>query len=321
MEPKVSVIIPTHNRPQLLERALRSVASQTFKDFEILVVQNGANQDSKVVVERLAAEGTPIRYLYEPKPDPCHARNVGIRASRGQYIAFLDDDDEWLPEKLKRQVEVMGRSPNVGLVTCGIYYIDDTNGTTKTPSFKETVSFKAFVTEGNLIWTLSSVLIRRECFDRVGLFDSRYPIANDYDLYLRLIKEYGFFLVIEPLLRYHRHHGGLSKDLKRSRLELVTVLESLRSEPKLGVSKRCLGERIASHYHSMGVDAYDAGERMEAAGLFLKAVISDPWIGNRISWGRFSNPVYRTLRPYLATLYCGLSLMGPRRLGKKQGVA
>src|SRR3990167_1579233 len=94
MAPRVSAVIPTYNRPEFLEHAIESVIQQTFRDFEIIVVENGnPNQDAKVVVNRFLNSGVVVRYFYETKPNPVQARNVGVRHATGEYIAFLDDDD------------------------------------------------------------------------------------------------------------------------------------------------------------------------------------------------------------------------------------
>ena len=113
--PKVSVIVPTHNRADLIEYSIRSVLAQTYPDFELLVVDNGSTDSTRSVVDGI---GDPrIRYIYqENSGGPAGPRNTGIRESRGEYVAFLDSDDLWVPTKLARQVEVLEKRPAVGLV-------------------------------------------------------------------------------------------------------------------------------------------------------------------------------------------------------------
>ena len=311
--PTVSVIIPTHNRPYLLARALASVAAQTFKDFEILVVQNGGTRDSEAVAERFKQEGVPVRYLYEPKACPVNARNVGIQASTGSYIAFLDDDDEWLPNKLEYQIKALQQDSKLGLVTCGGWFVNHVGKVLReTLRYKGPLTFETLVTEGCKMGSLSAVIIKKECFDQVGLLNPRFSIANDYDLYLRLIRSYSFGWVGEPLFRYYLHQKNLSADLGKMWDETIAVLKSLvpslDSETARGLVDKAIQKVIAGYargYYAAATTALDEKSYSMAAGYFFFSVRHDPWIGNKVSWSRFSNPFYRVLRPYGALLYCG----------------
>ena len=309
----VSLVIPTHRRPQWLARAIRGALGQTCQPYEIIVVENGASHEAEAVVGQFQRQGAPIRYVYEREPDPCHARNVGIRAARGTCIALMDDDDEWLPHKLERQVAVLERQPHVGLVTCKAYVVNVSGDTVgERPRGCGEVTFQSLVTHGCTIWSLSSVLIRRECLSAVGCFDSRYFIANDYDLYLRIARRYALALVPEPLFRYTVHDGNLSRGIERVMQETVDVLHAVQPEPSLGVTQAMLDERISRCYHLMAVEARDAGEFRNAAGYYAKAIASDPAIGGKIPWARLRSPAYRFLRPYANVAYCGVRSLAQR---------
>ncbi len=310
--PKVSVIIPTYNRPYLLRRALASVAAQTFKNFEILVVQNGEFHQSESVVEGFRRMGLPIRYLYEKKANAANARNIGILNAKGEYIAFLDDDDEWLPSKLERQVRVFDENRELGLVACRGLWMDESGvliDEIPTSFFEEEITFKTFVKKECVIYSLSSVLIKRKCFDDIGLFNTKYSMGNDYEFYLRLSEKYGMRMIKEPLFRYYRHEENTTADAQRMWTEMVAVLKSLKPSEHLEVSRDDLRESIKNygqHFHSLAVDAMDSMNYRKATECYLKAVECDPTIGLKISWSRFSNLFYRLLRPYLAVAYCAL---------------
>ena len=320
--PTVSVVIPTHNRPQLLARALASVVSQTFRDFEIVVVQNDGNRDSETVVRGFQGQGVPIRYMYEPKPDPTRARNIGIQASTGKYLAFLDDDDEWLPKKLETQVAALGLSPGIGLVACRAHRVNGQGDVIdEKPEPGKACTFKSLVTDdcANLIVSLSAVMIRRECFDRLGFFDVNYLVANDMEFYLRLAKQYRI-MIIEgaPLLRYMFHENNLSKRSENRGCREVAVIMRLQKFPeKFGVTPQDIQGKITRYCRWLYGEALDLMEAQKFTSATRKigtALYCDPFFGIRIPWGRFSNPYYRTIRPYLAIFYCGLlSLAGSAR--------
>ena len=114
---QITVIIPTHNRPDLLLDAVRSVLQQRYQHWELLIVENGPHRKVGSVLARLPADPR-IRYRHQSEANPSLARNAGIIAARGAYVAFLDDDDEWMPEKLQRQVALMQQEPQLSLATC-----------------------------------------------------------------------------------------------------------------------------------------------------------------------------------------------------------
>lgn len=125
--PEVSVILPTYNRSKTLDRAIRSVLSQTYKDFELIVVDDGSTDNTEALIKNIILLDKRVKYLkLQTNSDVCKARNTGILASSGKYIAFQDSDDEWLPEKLMKQVEIIKTQPeDVGMVYCFMYYITD----------------------------------------------------------------------------------------------------------------------------------------------------------------------------------------------------
>jgi glycosyltransferase involved in cell wall biosynthesis len=213
--PKVSVIIPTHNRADFLKAAINSVLSQTYQDFEIIVVDDASTYATREVVTSF---GDPrIHYVRnEVNRGDGGSRNAGILNSSAEYVAFLDDDDEWLPEKLQLQTELLiDSSPSLGGVYTGLINIEKSTGKIlglHIPEHRGHLFPKMFV-DSPLV--TSCLVLKRQCFETVGLFDEKIPYNNDYDMWIRVAEHFEFEYVKEPLVIYHTHEWKLSTDLGR----------------------------------------------------------------------------------------------------------
>ena len=204
--PKVSVIIPTYRRPEFLPRAIASVLCQTFEDFELLIIDDASQDTTGQVVKSISDER--IRYCCnEINKGGAGSRNRGIREAQSSYIAFLDDDDEWLPEKLELQVALLDQSPpEVGGIYSGYEKIMSTTGESlgKTlPTKRGDLSYELLLS--NPLAGTSALLLRKECFEVSGLFDEELPSYQDYDLWIRISKAFEFDFVNKILYRYHVH--------------------------------------------------------------------------------------------------------------------
>ncbi len=310
MTRKVSVIIPTYNRPQFLKRAVASVLSQTYTNFDMWVIQNGSYRESEETVREFRAKGFSINYHFVKQPNPSNARNIGIRLSKGEYVAFLDDDDEWLPEKLEKQVNLLDQNPELGFVTCRAWLVDPSNQIVgQTPEQSHEDSLFELVKEGNFIRSMSFTMVRRKCLEKVGLLNSRFPIAGDYDLYIRLATHFAFQTISDQLVRYQLHLMNLSKQGYFAYREVLEILKRLRPVPNLGVTSSELSKRILKFvrlFYQEGCNELDRKDYTNAARYFRWSIYGDPFIGNRINWSRFSNPVYRLIRPYLAFVFASI---------------
>jgi len=230
--PKVSVIIPTRNRADFLRSAIASVLNQTYQDFELIVVDDASKDNTREVVASFA--DSRIKYF-------CHqtgrgdggARNTGIINSSADYIAFLDDDDQWLPEKLGLQLTVLENSPaHIGGVYTGQFDVNDTDGEiSKICSPNRRGDLSQYLFKDPCIVT-STVLFRRECFEKLGLFDESIPYCNDYDMWIRIAKEYHFECIEEPLVKYLIHTNKLSTNFKLSIRGRELILEKYRQDFK-----------------------------------------------------------------------------------------
>jgi glycosyltransferase involved in cell wall biosynthesis len=227
----VSVIIPTFNRASTLCRAVSSVLFQTFKDYEIIVVDDGSEDDTP---KRLSQFNNHINYIKHSKNlGVSSARNSGIRESRAPLVAFLDSDDYWLPEKLAAQVDFLKSQPRA--VACQTEEIWVRRGRRVNPMKKHLKPsgdvFEASL--GRCLVSPSAVLLRRWVLSEVGLFDERLPACEDYDLWLRIACQYPIHLIRRPLVvKVGGHSDQLSmryEGMDRFRIRaLVKIIESGR---------------------------------------------------------------------------------------------
>ncbi len=208
----VSIVLPTFNRRNFLERALESVVSQTFKDWELLVVDDGSDDESWKTLETFP--DSRIYYLYQRNLGVSRARNTGIQLSRFPWICFLDSDDHWEPTKLERQLEVLGRHPQYRVI-----YTDETwirKGRRVNPK-KVHRKHHGWIYDRCLplcIISPSSVLLDRSVFQQVGLFDTNFPVCEDYEMWLRISSRYPIFYLEEPLIvKVGGHADQLSRSL------------------------------------------------------------------------------------------------------------
>ncbi len=259
---RVSVIIPTYNHAQYLPDALESVLSQTYKDYEIIVVDDGSTDNTKEILEPYLPQ---INYIYQENSGQSKARNHAIRISSGQYIAFLDADDVWTPDKLEFQVRVLDLDPEAGLVFADAEVFQDPQ--TAGASFFEMVGFPrtpitdsrevsgAFekLLEKNFIQT-GTVIARRECFEQVDLFDESLKLAEDKDMWLRIAKLYKIQAVPKVLLKKRGFSTSDYELLKRQVLKVLDKMEALYPEPTSSMSSTIRRTRarihrdLAAHY-------------------------------------------------------------------------
>lgn len=186
----ISVVITTKNRCELLKVAIESVRNQTYVNFECVVVDDGSTDDTEQYVQALPTEDGRFRYikiLPEESKGGNYARNQGIRNTTGEYIAFLDDDDEWLPEKLALQAKLLDEQQDVGLVYCPVIrkYMPEGRLRKMVPdmAYRGDCSVKVFT---HIPCTTSTMMIRREIINRAGLFDEELRFWQEYDLCIRI---------------------------------------------------------------------------------------------------------------------------------------
>lgn len=210
---RVSVIIPVYNALPYLPQTVESVFAQTFKDFELLIVNDGSTDGFVQWANTLTDER--VRVVHQSNQGPGAARNTGLRQARGEFIAFLDADDLWLPTKLAKQVGELEAHPKVGLTHTSISYIDergnklykDLQAHGRGNMWRQIVAFNPRY----LIHCGSTPLIRRECFDSVGMFSTELRLAQDWEMWIRISHRYHFSTLAEVLVRYRQHPTNISK--------------------------------------------------------------------------------------------------------------
>lgn len=215
--PKVSVIIPTCNRPDLLPRAIKSVLNQTYQDFEIIIIDDGQEKSAESVVRQF--NNPRIKYIkHETGKGGAAARNTGVKASSGEYFAFLDDDDEWLPEKLEKQTKVFDScDDSVVMVFCGLHARNNKNGellNINLPNQSGVVWPFSKTLYRCYIWT-STIMLRKTVFIQGILFDETLKKNQEWDLQLRLLKLGKFYAINESLVNLYilgenEHMGGIA---------------------------------------------------------------------------------------------------------------
>ena len=253
--PVVSAIIPTYNRAHLVGRALHSVLAQTFQDFEIIVVDDASSDRTE---ELVASFGDPhIRYLrHEHNRGGSAARNTGIKAARGEYLAFLDSDDEWLPDKLDEQLRAFSDSDldAVGAVVCGSDVVEeDISQVHQTLPKHRGWIYEDLLAQKARPWNTSAIMVRVAATERTFFFDESLPAAQDLDYLLQLSKCVQVEIVQEPLVRVYRHTGphvwNDESDLKARLLLIEKYAGDLRSLPDAAIRHY---KRIAALSESKG---------------------------------------------------------------------
>lgn len=276
--PAFSVIIPTYNRAKLLPRAIRSVLDQTFKDFELIIVDDASTDDTEAVAA--AFDDEKIVYVRRDKNggNAC-AKNAGILRANGKYIAFLDDDDEYLPTYLAKMFDALeAASAIVGFAWCGVYNIDDTSTGERglgeelwQPRYDNREHAYLSFLRSRRISAHNGLTVRRSCFDVVGLFDENLRKAVDTDFLIRLIRDFDFIVVPEVLVKYHNHIGARVRTNSIWGAEAYTRIIQKHLDTLLKHSDLW----VALHYKT-GWQYYHAGNRMKGRKFIWQAIRKSP---------------------------------------------
>jgi glycosyltransferase involved in cell wall biosynthesis len=227
----VSVIIPTYNRGHLLKRAVNSVLQQTFRDFELIVVDD-ASQDNTGPSKFLKDHADKLSYFCLPAHRGVSAaRNFGVKKSRGEWIAFLDSDDEWLPKKLEKQVSWNSAHPEFRLSQTQEIWVRKGVRVNPPKTHKKILGFQFRENLKRCMITPSSVMIEKKLLNETGGFNEDLPACEDYDLWLRTTSCYPVGLVDEFLLtRYGGHADQLSS--------IIPVLDRFRIQSMESILKK-----------------------------------------------------------------------------------
>jgi glycosyltransferase involved in cell wall biosynthesis len=205
-------LIPVYNGAAYVARAIESALAQTHEDVELLIVNDGSPDDSRRVIEPYLLS-PKVRYIEKPNGGVASARNAGLRIATGAYVALLDQDDAWYPNKLARQVAVLERRPEVALVHADVDYVD-AEGTLLAhdpyfPARVEGSCFREFFMANPVM--ACTAIARRTAIDEAGGFDEQIRFADDYDLWLRIAHRHAVAFIAEPLATYRVHDSNESR--------------------------------------------------------------------------------------------------------------
>ncbi len=219
----VSVIVPCYNAAEFLEEALRSALAQSYHEVEVLVVDDGSTDNSAEIARRF-----PVRYIRQENRGLSEARNTGIRESKGSYLVFLDADDRLKPRAIETGLGALALRPDCAL-TVGdhVFIAPDSSYLADSVKERHLHSHYEALLRSNFIEMISSVLFRRSIFDEVGGFDATLRVAEDYELYLRIAREWPICCHPVIVAEYRMHGTNTSRD---SELMLTTTLQVLKSQ-------------------------------------------------------------------------------------------
>jgi glycosyltransferase involved in cell wall biosynthesis len=283
----VSVVIPTYNSAPYIAQTLASVLAQTVADLEVLVVDDGSTDGTPGIVRRLA--DPRVRLIAQTNAGVCRARNRGIAEARSGLICLLDHDDYWYPDKLQRQLDVLARHPQAGVAysTFERWHADPASGRFPPPEsfdFSATPDdvdpeFSGWVHHQFLLdcWMLTSTsMFRREVFERCGSFDESLPFSEDWDLWLRVAREFQFVQLRLPTTLYRMHAtqgSGLHRpvDYRTRLLERTAAQYGLASRDGRAITRRQFEHQLARYHADHARGELGAGRLRSAAWSYRKA--------------------------------------------------
>jgi glycosyltransferase involved in cell wall biosynthesis len=245
--PKVTAVVPVYNVEQYVERSLNTALAQTYPALTVLAVDDGSTDGSLDVCRRLAASSPRLQVVSGPNRGVAAARNRGTELAQTEYVAYLDADDLWHPDKITRQVEALLRREQGGdWAACYCYYrlIDENDDVIRNgPSFEQRGAFFAEHLTRNQVGNGSSLLVRRDAALELGGFDSSYVRrglggCEDFDFQLKLLSRYKMELVPEHLVGYRQRGEQMSADHRRMGKAYIAVVEKFSARPGLSPSLR-----------------------------------------------------------------------------------
>lgn len=273
----ISVIVPARNAAPYIEDAIRSALDQTVRPTEVIVVDDGSTDGTADIAR---AQGPLVTVISQRVDGPGAARNLAVAHSTGEWLAFLDADDIWMPNKLERQLARVG--PETRLVFSDRYNIGELNGLAlvhgDTQPPREGDIFVALMLHENFI-TTSSVLLRRDAFDEAGGFsnDPDLVVAEDWDLWMRITARHSVEVCHEPLVKYRLHHGGTSRQVDRMMRARTRVVSSALELPKGRVLSWLTKRRIWATTHRTNAGAAGrSGRPGEAYKNYVRSIATFP---------------------------------------------
>ena len=281
--PRVSVVIPTYNRAGMIVECLESVFSQKYTDYEVIVVDDGSTDNTEDILKSYLDRITYIRH--ENKGNAA-ARNSGLAVARGELIAFLDSDDLWLADKLRRDVDYLDRHPDVDMVCANGTFFGSPKFAGKkvvpdkraVPLARDGVTLKAIFTRSSL--RPSAMTLRRHIIEETKGFDPDFAACVDLDFAFRVLMKYKVVFIDEPFFKMRKHDDHVSGDSERRTLFNIKAIEKLlREYPE---ARKLIGEknikrRLAYRYYRLGKITQKKGRKQEALSAYKRSLSYRPF--------------------------------------------
>ena len=314
--PRVSIILPCYNGAKWIGQAIESVLAQTYKDFELIVIDDGSTDNSKEVISSYLYDER-VRYIYQENRGFSATLNRGIKESKGEFIGFIGQDDLYVPNKLQVQVRYLDEHSDVDLVHSNYCFINPTGQIIrirhiKIPKFPSREKLIEHLFIYNFIG-FETVLLRKKCLDKVGLFDERMIGFSDHDMWLRIAGEFNIAYIDSILVKKREHPQQLSKIAIERCLydELLMAVKAIKRYPFL---KKAIKKKLASIYYSLGLAMLEKEIYESAKQKFFKAIQYEPWKFKAIV-AYIAPRIYKLAR----NNYCQLTPMLHRALMRVEG--
>ena len=272
--PEVSVIIPAYNSARYVTDAVDSVLAQTFKDFEVLVIDDGSTDDTESVMRRY---GSQVRYIRQQNGGVSVARNRGIRESRGRYVAFLDADDTWYAHKLERQLAAIEKQADYRVCYSAFTVVDsDLMPLGITRSDRSASALDDLLTRGNVVGSICTVICERSLLTEAGDFDSALSQCADWDMWVRLAAITDFLYLDEPLVTYRQHNSNMSRSAPLLEHDSLLVLKKGFGRENLPASLRARRRAaLARNYMVLAGSYFHSRQYTHFARCVARAVTMD----------------------------------------------
>jgi glycosyltransferase involved in cell wall biosynthesis len=283
--PRISVTIPAYNAAWCIRRAVDSVLAQTYRDFELIVINDGSTD---ATLDSLAGYGDQVRAISKPNGGLSSARNAGISAARGEFVAFLDADDWWLPEKLARQVALLDAQPNIGFcstTTCVRGENGEDMGSWECPRIESSALETIFRANAAVAGSGSAVMVRKSILDKVGGFDEQLRSLEDIDMWMRLAAVSGYACIPETLACILKRSASMSGNLEVMRRSALAVMKKNRQFLAPGQQGAFWRQAYAEVLTDYAKWRYRSGHRVRAMTDLLYALALAPRGCGRLSLG------------------------------------
>jgi glycosyltransferase involved in cell wall biosynthesis len=283
----VSIIIPTYNYGTYIKQAIDSVLDQSYKNFEIIVADDGSTDNTKNLIQ--TQYPNEVRYYYQQNKGPGAARNLGLKYIRGEYIVFLDADDSFLPKNLETKITLLEKQPQIDWAFSDAIFHDEGGNFMRKGSdhfhdiyyqtdFPPDDIFASLLNNGNFIST-ACLMARRRCFDKLPNFDEELRMHQDYLQWLQLAKYFPKYAYIDsPLVHIRRHKKSWGRNKKLSleqRIKLYHKLESLYFR-ELNMFQNMWKRRFADAYNQLAIIEMTLGSKKTAVKYFIDSLKKHP---------------------------------------------